>query len=172
MAKQAGDFFIEGTIDDLTYYRMNGRFYVRGKSSLTKKKFWRSKAFERSRESCKRFSEGNKLASRIYRMIEKEKRVYSLYCFLKKRAISLLKEGKSLKEAEEVLIDYLRDFRFVENSGETKELASPEKKKDIDHLLLKEQGRRSLICSSNESIEKAKLNLKYSRYQARSLISP
>jgi len=118
MAKQAGDFFIEGSIDDLTYYKMNGTYYVRQKSSLTKKKFWKSKAFERSRESCKRFSEGNKLASRIYRMIEKEKRVYSLYCFLKKRAISLLKEGKSQKEAEEVLMDYLRDFGFIEKEKE------------------------------------------------------
>jgi hypothetical protein len=114
MAKQAGTIFIEGTIDDLTFYKMEGRYYVRMKSSLTGKKFWRSKAFERSRESCKRFAKGNGLASKVYRMIDKEKRVYSLYCFLKRRAILLLKEGKSLRETEEALMDYLRGFGVIE----------------------------------------------------------
>jgi hypothetical protein len=81
MAKQAGDFFIEGTIDDLTFYKMDGGYYVRMKSSLTGKKFWRGKAFERSRESCRRFSEGNKLASKLYRMVEEEKKSISCLVF-------------------------------------------------------------------------------------------
>jgi hypothetical protein len=115
MAKQAGDIFIEGTIDDLTYYKMEGRYYVRMKSSLTRKKFRKHKAFERSRASCKRFSEGNKLASKLYRMIEKNKRIYKLFCFLKKRSIMLLKEGKSLIEVEEILMDYLMEFGLVES---------------------------------------------------------
>jgi hypothetical protein len=114
MAKQAGELFIEGTIDDLTFYKMDGKYYLRMKSSLTGKKFWRNKAFERSRASCKRFSEGNKLASKLYRMIEKEKKFYTLFCFLKKRAILLLKEGKNLTEAEEVLMDYLIEFGVVD----------------------------------------------------------
>jgi len=118
MAKQAGDFFIEGTIDELTYYKMYGTYYVRRKSSLTKKKFHKSRAFERSRESCRRFSEGNRLASRLYRRMEKEKRVYSVFCFLKKRAILLLKEGKSLQETEQILREYLMEFGFVKNTDE------------------------------------------------------
>jgi hypothetical protein len=113
MAKQAGDIFIEGTIDDLTFCKMNGKYYVRMKNSLTKKKFWKHKAFERSRESCKRFSEGNKLASKVYRMIEENKKDYKLFCFLKKKAILLLKEGKCLQESEAVLIDYLRAFKII-----------------------------------------------------------
>ncbi len=113
MAKQAGAIFIEGTIDDLCFYKMDGRYYVRMKSSLSSKKFWKDKAFEGSRKSCSRFAEGNQLASRLYRMVEEEKRVYSLFCFLKKKAIALLKEGKSLSEAEEVLFDYLIQFGFV-----------------------------------------------------------
>ena len=114
MAKQAGNIFIEGTLDDLTFYKMDGVYYVRMKSSLTGKKFWKHQAFERSRESCKRFSEGNRLASRLYRMIEKEKRAYKLFCFLKKRAILFLKEGKNLLQAEELLIGYLQDFGLIE----------------------------------------------------------
>jgi len=118
LVKQAGTVFIEGTLDNLTFDKMDGKYYVRMKSSLTGKKFWKHKAFERSRESCKRFAEGNQLASRLYRMIEKEKRKYKVFCFLKKRAILLLKEASSLTEIEEVLTDYLRTFELIEKGKE------------------------------------------------------
>ena len=116
MAKQAGNYFIEGTIDNLTFYKMCGKHYVRMKSSLTGKRFWRDKAFERSRESSKRFGSGNRLASKLYRMIEKEKRVYKLFCFLKSKAILLLKEENSLDEAENLLTDYLVSFGIIEKA--------------------------------------------------------
>jgi hypothetical protein len=122
MAKQTGDLFIEGTIEDLSFYKMEGAYYVRMKSSLTGKRFWRDKAFEGSRKSSSRFGEGNRIASRVYRMIKEEKRVYKLYCFLKKKAIQLLKEGRSFNEAETVLIDYLRDFGAIERTCEAKAL--------------------------------------------------
>ena len=113
MAKQAGDFFIEGTVDDLTFYRMCGDYYVRTKSSLTGKRFWKDTAFGGSRKSCSRFAKGNRLASRVYAMIEEDKRVYQLFCFLKRRSIQLLKEGWSIQEAEELLIDYLIEFGLL-----------------------------------------------------------
>ena len=114
MAKQCGDIKLTGSIDDLCFYRMCGEYYVRMKSSLMGKRFWKDAAFEGSRESCQRFAEGNRLASKLYRMVEEEKRMYSLFCFLKKRAIQLLKDGKSLLKVEEVLIDYLTEFGFLE----------------------------------------------------------
>jgi len=113
MARQAGDTKITGTIDDLCYYKMDGQYYVRMKSSLTGKRFWRDTAFEGSRKSSGRFSEGNKLASRVYAMIEENKRVYGIFCFLKRRAIQLLKEGRVLEEVEQFLVDYLVDFGLL-----------------------------------------------------------
>lgn len=115
MAKQAGDYFIEGTIDDLTFYKMCGAYYVRMKTPLTGKRFWKDSVFERSRKSCKRFSEGNKLASKLYKTIDEKKRLYKLFCFLKKRAILLLKEGKSVADAEQILAEYLLAFGYIEN---------------------------------------------------------
>jgi len=145
MAKQVGTLFIEGTIDDLTYYKMEGNYYVRMKSSLTSKKFWKSKTFERSRESCRRFSEGNKLASRLYSMLEKERRVYSLFCFLKRRAILLFKEGKSLIQSEAVLMDYLHEFGlFDKKSTDNKVPCSFHKR--IAHKK-KKKSNRSLLKS-------------------------
>ncbi|HWI92166.1 MAG TPA: hypothetical protein VNT20_12875 [Flavisolibacter sp.] len=127
MAKQAGNFFIDGTIDDLTFYKMYGVYYVRMKSSLTGKKFWKHKAFERSRESCKRFAEGNKLASKLYRHLEKEKRQYKLFCFLKKRAILLLKEGKGLTDAEQILNEYLIEFGYIKKAVDEPKAQKKEK---------------------------------------------
>jgi hypothetical protein len=113
MAKQAGTLKITGTIDDLTYYKMDGKYYVRLKSSLTGRRFWKHPSFEGSRKSCSRFGEGNRLASQLYRMVAKEKRVYPLFCFLKKRAIALLKEGKPVIEAADLLVDYLVDMGLL-----------------------------------------------------------
>ena len=117
MAKQLTGF-IEGTIDDISFYKMEGGYYARMKSSLNGKKFWKHKAFEGSRKSCGRFGEGNRLASKIYRIIEEEKRVYKLFCFLKKRAIALLKEGNRIDEVETMLIDYLVEFGFLKRIEE------------------------------------------------------
>jgi hypothetical protein len=37
MAKQIGDIKITGTYDNVTYYKMDGEYYARSKSSLTGK---------------------------------------------------------------------------------------------------------------------------------------
>jgi hypothetical protein len=93
MAKQIGHIKIIGTIDNLTFYEMDGEYYVRMKSSLTGKQFKTKKCFERSRRSAARFGAGNKIAGEVYRSLPDEKRVYALFCSLKSIAIALLKQG-------------------------------------------------------------------------------
>lgn len=114
MAKQAGAIFIEGTIDDLTFYKMCGKYYVRMKTSLTGKRFWKDKTFEGSRKSCSRFSEGNKLASIVFRLVREEKRTNRLFPFLRTKAIALLKEGREKEEVIQLLLDFLVDFGCIE----------------------------------------------------------
>jgi hypothetical protein len=130
MAKQAGDIFIEGTIDDLTFYKMCGKYYVRMKTSLTGKRFWKDKAFEGSRKSCSRFGEGNKLASAVFRLVEKEKSTNGLFPFLRTRAIALLKEEKPSEVVVCLLLDYLVDFGFIEKIAY--EPATKAEKEDFD----------------------------------------
>jgi hypothetical protein len=113
MARQAGDYRFIGSLDDFCFYKMCGAYYVRRKSSLTGKRFWKDKSFEGSRRSSNRFAEGNRLASKVYHLVTKEKRVYPLFCFLKRRAILLLKEEKSLQEVEALLSDYMVAFGFI-----------------------------------------------------------
>jgi hypothetical protein len=120
MAKQAGDYFIEGTFDDLTFYKMCGRYYVRMKTSLTGKRFWKDKAFEGSRKSCSRFGEGNTLASTVFQLVREENRTNRLFPFLRTRSIALLKEGKAAEEVVCLLLDYLVDFGFIGIEGKQK----------------------------------------------------
>ncbi len=93
MAYQEGIIQFRGTDLSITYYRMNGQYHVRAKSSLTGKKFWKHPCFENSRRSCRRFATGNKLASKVYRSLPNEKRQYALFCILKSLAIEAIKQG-------------------------------------------------------------------------------
>ncbi len=108
MAKQM-EGFIEGTIDDITFYKMGDEYYARMKSSLTRKRFFRDKAFEGSRRSFQRFGRGNQLASVVYNEIEKEKREYALFCRMRSVAIRMIKEGSNENE----VMDGLREMKPI-----------------------------------------------------------
>ena len=65
----------QGTIDILTLY-WNGDLHVaRKKSSLTGERFKKDQCFEGSRQSAGRFAEGNRLASKLYALVDEEKKV-------------------------------------------------------------------------------------------------
>jgi hypothetical protein len=115
MARQLSAF-ITGTIEDLTFYKMYGTYYVRMKNSLSSRRFKKDKTFEGSRRSAERFAAGNALASQVYRMVPQQQRKYPLFCFLKRKAIMLLKEGSTAENAKILLIDYLQNFGFIKSS--------------------------------------------------------
>jgi hypothetical protein len=108
-----------GTVDDLTLCWNQGLLVARKKSTLKGERFQKEKCFEGSRRSADRFAEGNRLASKLYALVDKEKKVYSLFCFLKKKAILLIKEGKSITDAEGFLMDYLKNFGLIKSDVRT-----------------------------------------------------
>ncbi len=113
MAKQDGHIRVTGTYEDYTFYQMHGRFYLRQKSNLTKKKFWKSPKFEGSRRSCLRFKEGNILAGKVYRRLPLEKRKYEIFCRLKSMAILFFKQGLKEELVREILEDYTKRFHVL-----------------------------------------------------------
>jgi hypothetical protein len=113
MAKQAGEYRFIGTVDGLCFYKMEGSYYMRLKSSLTGKRFWKDKAFEGSRRSASRFGKGNQLASAVFQLVAEERRTNRLFPFLRTKAIALLKEERCAEEVVGLLIDYLVDFGFI-----------------------------------------------------------
>ena len=58
MAKQVGDIILIGTIDDITFYMMEGKGYARKKTSLTGKRVKRDPRFKRTMQSANRFGKG------------------------------------------------------------------------------------------------------------------
>ena len=103
MARQTGIIKITGTVGHICFYQLNGEYYVRTKSSLTRQRFFSDHAFERSRRSAERFALANRLASVAYTSLAKEKRIYSLYRLLQKKAVELLKEGLNRKDVAKLL---------------------------------------------------------------------
>lgn len=92
-------------------------------------------------------------------MIEKENRVYTLFCFLKGRAIALLKEGESLQETENVLMDYLEGFGLLERRGAAGEVRVEKGKK-----------RSCLAGTKTKTCLKTTLSTRFSHLNKRSFI--
>ena len=126
-------FYYRGSIGGLTFYEKYGKYQIRARTSLNAKRIRKDPAFKGSRESAERFKLGNKLASKLYRMVTEEKRVYSLFCFLKKRAIRLMRGGKTVEEAKEILVDYLKSFdllRRIEQKQKQVQVQEQEQKQE------------------------------------------
>jgi hypothetical protein len=100
MGKQTSDKIVTGTIDDLVFYKMDGKGYVRTKSSLTGKQFKTQQRFANSRKSAARFKTANILASKVYRSMPADKRKYAFFCLLKTTAIRLLKTDAPAHEVK------------------------------------------------------------------------
>jgi hypothetical protein len=109
-----------GTTGNMISYWWRGVNCLRTKGTLNRKSFFKKKCFEGSRKSAKRFALGNELASRLYARVMVSRKTYPLFCFLKKKAILLIKEGKTIVEAEEILIDYLQSFGLVKRERKAK----------------------------------------------------
>jgi hypothetical protein len=107
MAKQTGPIFLQGTVGGLTFYKMEGRFYVRKASSLSARQWKGSPAFRDSRAAADRFGEAARLSSRVYQRVQKEARSRELYRYLKGWALLLLKEGRDRAQVEGLLLRYL-----------------------------------------------------------------
>ena len=106
MARLTGDFKFAGTVDGLCFYRMYGDYFVRTKSSLTGKRFWRDKAFEGARKSCSLLAGASSLASRFYKTYPKEKKRRGLFNEMTGRVKLWLKEGRSEQQALLLLEQY------------------------------------------------------------------
>lgn len=98
MAKQCGPFPHTGTIDNVCFYKMEGIYYARMKSSLTRKRVLREATFLKTRIHAATFGEASQIASLVYELIPKVQKGPCLYREMTGKAIYLLREGKD-KEA-------------------------------------------------------------------------
>jgi hypothetical protein len=99
MAKQIGFLKIIGTLGDITFYQMDGKFYARKKSSLDGKRVKKDPKFRRTMEEAGRFGSASKAAKEIYWLLPEEQRGHGVFGKLTGRIRRLMKAGMSPDEA-------------------------------------------------------------------------
>lgn len=103
MAKQVGIIKFTGTFGGVTFYRMNGAYYARAKSSLSSKKVKTHPNFAQTRKYAQWLGEASKMASAVYKTLPPEQRKYEMYCELKKIAYALVKKETNREQVVEEL---------------------------------------------------------------------
>jgi hypothetical protein len=91
------------TIGNICYYQMYGITYVRAKSTLDRKRVLKSKEFEKTRKYAGNFAIAARLASPVYKQLPLENRARWVYRSIAGEAASLLYQGKSEQEVNEIL---------------------------------------------------------------------
>jgi hypothetical protein len=103
MAKQAGPFFITGTIESICFYRMDGSYYARAKSSLDGKRVKKDPAFRETMRYAELMGKASVTASVVYRALPEEQKIKGLFRKLVAQAMRLLKENKTAEDIVELL---------------------------------------------------------------------
>ncbi|HEV7621052.1 MAG TPA: hypothetical protein VGO09_04940 [Flavisolibacter sp.] len=105
MAKQAGPCFITGTIDDVIFYKMNGKYYARYKYNPSKQTLRTKACYKSLREQSIVFSKAAKLASQIYRSLPADLKKFIAFGKLIGKVITLEKEDKTGVEIKDIVIN-------------------------------------------------------------------
>ena len=108
MAKQVGLIPITGTIGDATYYKLEGEYYVRAKSSLCGKRVKSDPKFALTMRNAKRFGIASKLASQVYKSMDEDKRNRSMYREFASKAVELVRQGKNEEEIKTILLTMIK----------------------------------------------------------------
>lgn len=107
MARQTGKTKLEGRVGDVIYYKLNGKYYARAVSSLSRKRVKRDPKFKRTMEFAGIFAVASKLASEMYRSLPHGTSDYREYRKMTGFANQLLKAGM---EKEQVAIELRNKF--------------------------------------------------------------
>ena len=94
MAKQAGTYHITGCKGNLCFYKMDGKYYVRMKSSLTGKRVKKSPAFKRTMQYAALLADASKIASALYKTLPTDSKGIEVFRMLSGKAMKLLQNGK------------------------------------------------------------------------------
>jgi hypothetical protein len=103
MAKVCGPIKFTGCIDHLCFYKMEGEYYVRMKSSLTGKRVKKDPAFTLTMIYADLLARSSKLASVIYKDYPEELKGKGVFKKLVGAVMQLLKAGRPEEEIRFVL---------------------------------------------------------------------
>jgi hypothetical protein len=125
MARLNNPIMFSGTINNVCFYVMHGKTYLRTKSSLSRDRVLESKEFVKTRKCANKFAIAARLASPVYKALPENVRARWIYRSIAGEAASLLYKGKSEQEVNALLWNkYIGDTK-VDNKG----TAKPDSKK-------------------------------------------
>jgi hypothetical protein len=110
MARQAGPYFITGTIGGLTFYSMGGRYYVRRKSSLSKHRVKTDRVFAGLRHHSDLLGIASSLSSVVYQSLPRERRDIGLFRRMTGKAKRWLEAGYPVLQIKEMLVMFTRQL--------------------------------------------------------------
>ena len=100
---------------NLTFYKMNGEYFVRSKSSLTRKRVKRDACFKKTRVFAAKLGRASSIASSVYKQLPEGWRLHSLYRKLTGVGFQLLKIATHTDdEVIRHLRQYLRELGYSE----------------------------------------------------------
>ncbi len=156
MAKVTDGFFL-GTKEGLTFYQMDGKLYVRQKSSLSGRKVKESPRFKRTMQSAGELGRASAIASKVYSELRftQRKMVYVLYKKMTGVAKKALHAGRSEEAAERKVREYLVTMGVVKKM----EVAAKKKVVGVEGRVVAPRGAQPLFavfdgCSRKERIRR------------------
>ena len=102
MAKLEGNDILS-FLGNISVYKVNGNTYVRSKSSLSRKRVLKSKAYARTRAFASHMARASKIGSEIYRGLKSIKRDRSFYQAITGEVASRLYMGEDELEVKKVV---------------------------------------------------------------------
>jgi len=103
MAKQAGAIKLNGTIGDITFYRLYEEHFARTKSSLSGKRVKHDPAFKETMKYAALLACASKIASVIYKRLPAEQKSRKKYQAMTGKAMQLLKKKVNIETVIEEL---------------------------------------------------------------------
>jgi hypothetical protein len=103
MSRQKGPVYITGTANGICYYRMDGKYYARRKSTLSRKRVKRDPRFALTRKYAALLGQASQIAAGVYRLLPRAQKTLALYRAMTGQAMGLLKRGQSETEIREHL---------------------------------------------------------------------
>jgi len=99
MAKQTGPILFEGTISNITGYQLNGKYFLKQKSAISKRRFKRDPRLANTRRNAAWFGQAVEYAKRVYYELSIDQRDQRKVWYpLRNRAQQLVRKGMGADE--------------------------------------------------------------------------
>ena len=141
MAEVFAPFIINRTIRNLTFYCMEGRNFVRKKSSLTRRKVLYAPCFKHTRHYAALMGQASKIGSLLYNALPAYWRQSWMYRSFTGEAFTMLKKGKKSPEIKQVL--WQRYVEIVVNKQREAAIHALHQQEDTINALLPVEPKRA-----------------------------